>query len=650
MLDTQVDQLATFTMQDGLPSNVIYGIAEDKNHDIWVTTAHGVARIAVQNISHNDTRYAFNFFAYNVNDGLQGVEFNMGAIQATRSGKIIMGGQNGINWIRDIASKQRQRQLHVMLSRLIIDDQPIDVGISYGGRVILKQALNASSSIELLSGSEQVCIALGIDDYNHAEHARFMYQLEGRSEAWLPVTGDGYTLRLNDLSSGKYRLHIKAMLDEGKTISEEHIITIVVQKPWYLRWWFFAIVILCIAALAYAIYRLMPFVRSYYTARRREIVALRKRQDEIETVAQAIRANAVGMIPQLGLLQMETSDPEHKEVLNGLQHMAREMLSNLNQLKDNQSLKVSDAGFDTGMDDVAEKGELLIGDDGPVDDMHGEEEFLVSDEGIISAKGGLPIKSTLQKYTIFVVEPDKDMLEFVHDCLKNTYQIVTFTDTEECWSAIADNRPSLVMCAENMPGTSGSQLCERIKNERSYERIPFILTTDGIMTQSELTLRHITLMADDYVPSPYNLQSVMVRINKLLGEPIEEGVVIDDTLRGAEAMTGSVNAQLRMLLDQYVKQNINRKELSIEEMSQVMGISRTLLFRKVERVTGLPPSDYIRSIRLVEAAKLLESGYVSPAEVAQELGFGNLASFSRFFQAEYGKLPSQYAEEARKGQ
>jgi len=648
MLDPSMDQLVTFSTVDGLPSNVICGIAEDKNHDIWVTTGKGISRIAIQNAANDQSRFAFNFYGYDVSDGLQGVEFNMGAILGTRNGKIYMGGQNGINWIRNLNKTPRKRLLKVMLSGLTIDDQPIEVGERYDGKVILSKVLNSVPSINVANSSQSICITLGIDDYNHAEHPRFIYQLEGANNAWLPVTGDGYTLKLNGLHSGTYTLHVKAMLDDGKTVSDEHSIVIKVEKQWWKRWWAHLFAVLLFAAFVYGIYRLWPYVIGYYRDRRREINELQQRQARIDNVAQDIRSKVVGMIPQLGILQIETKNPEHKETLNGLHHSAREMLNCLNQLKENQSMMVNDQGMDVGID-VGLVGDdmegILIGDDGPTNSA-GEGEFLVSDEGIITTSG-VPVGSATYKHLIYIVEPDADMLEFVHDCLKNTYQLRTFTSSEDCWNAIAEQRPSLVMCAEGMSDVSGSTLCDRIKNERSYERIPFILTTEGTLTQAELLIKKITLMADDYIPSPYNLQSVIVRINRLIGVPLDNDIVMDDTLRGAEAMVKSANNQLRLMFDQYIMQNIGRKELSIEEMSAVMSTSRTQLFRKMEHVTGMSPSDYIRNMRLNEAAKLLESGFVSPAEASQELGFGNLASFSRFFQAKFGVLPSQYAEGER---
>lgn len=649
-LEVECDQLTSFTTENGLMSNVICGIAEDKNHDIWVTTARGVNRITIQKATTGDANWAYNFYGYDASDGLQGVEFNHGAIMTTRAGRIFMGGQDGINWMHDIKHVERKRPLHVMLSELSIDGQPINVGEEYAGKVILDEAIQSLNTLTLRYRDKDICITLGVDDYNHAEPARFIYQLEGINDAWLPVTGDGHTLKLEYMSSGKYTLHIKAMLDDDKTVSEEHILHIVVQRPWYLQWWVFLVAGIIVLVIIVLIYRVFPAIRNYYRQRRMEVELLRHRQKEIDSVAQDVRSLVVSMIPQLGLLQSESTDAEQKERLSGLHHSARQMLTSLNRLKENKSLMYSDDSsdviIDTDLGKTADNRANAVDDEALVKTAMESGDILLCDDGILDANG-LPVKETAAKYTIYIADVDADMLEFVSDCLKNTFVIRTFTSAEECWQAILDERPSLVMCAENMTDLSGSMLCERIKNERSLERVPFILTTDGVLTQGEFSVKNITLLADDYVPSPYNLQSVVVRVNTLLGEPVADPVAVDDTLRGADAMTESAHVLLCELLDQYIIQNISRKDLSIEEMSRVLGVSRTVLFRKIESITHRSPSDYIRQLRLQEAAKLLESGFLSPAEVAQELGFGNLAMFSRFFQAEYGVMPSQYAESKR---
>lgn len=648
VLDLTTDQLSEFDMTNGLPSNVICGIAEDQKHEIWITTTKGVCRIAVQDGSESTSRYTYNFYRFEMSDGLQGIEFNMGAILAAKSGRIFMGGQNGINWIRNIESKPRKRTLHVILSRLEIDGQPIEVGQNYNGRVILPKMLNQLDELVLRSSDKNLQITLGVDDYNHAEHPRYVYQVEGAKDVWLPVTGDGHTLSLAYLNRGVYTLRVKATLDNGQTLSEEHVIKLVVIGPWYSTWWFIALIVILLAVVVWGLYKLYNNFITFYRRRKREVSLLQKKQDEMDVIAKDLRSNVVSMIPQLGLLMLNQQTPEQKEMLNGLQHSARQMLASLNQLKDNQSVLVGDEGVDRGIQlGGADAGEVLIGDDGPVGEAAVEEEFLVSDEGIISVNGVATLAATL-RYNVFMVEPDADMLEFVSDCLKSTYTIHTFTSAEECWNAMSEIRPSIIVCAENLADMSGSMLCERVKNERSYERIPFILTTDGVLSQSELVFKHITLMADDYIPSPYNLQSLIVRINLLLGEKNEGETTVDDTLRGAIAMNNAVNSQLKYTIDQYIHENISRKDLNFEELCQVLNVTRTLLFRKVERVTGCSPIDYIRNVRLSEATHLLESGFVTPAEVADELGFGNLATFSRFFQAKYGVLPSQYAEGERK--
>lgn len=74
-------------MADGLPSNVICGLSEDFQHDIWISTYMGISRYDINNN---------RFINYYSGDGLQGNEFTHGAFYKNKFGKIYFGGVNGI--------------------------------------------------------------------------------------------------------------------------------------------------------------------------------------------------------------------------------------------------------------------------------------------------------------------------------------------------------------------------------------------------------------------------------------------------------------------------------------------------------------------------------------------------------------------------
>jgi AraC-like DNA-binding protein len=95
----------------------------------------------------------------------------------------------------------------------------------------------------------------------------------------------------------------------------------------------------------------------------------------------------------------------------------------------------------------------------------------------------------------------------------------------------------------------------------------------------------------------------------------------------------------------YVEDNMSRTELSVEELSRELGMSRVHLYKKLLQITGKTPIEFIRVIRLKRAAQLLRE---SQLHVSEEVGFNNPKYFSRYFKDEFGVLPSVYQEKEGK--
>jgi AraC-like DNA-binding protein len=91
-----------------------------------------------------------------------------------------------------------------------------------------------------------------------------------------------------------------------------------------------------------------------------------------------------------------------------------------------------------------------------------------------------------------------------------------------------------------------------------------------------------------------------------------------------------------------VEANIADSQMSVEKMADEMNMSRTSLHRKIKSITGFPPSELIRSIRLRRAARLIANRADSPTQVAHAVGFEDYSHFSKVFKKHFGVSPSEY--------
>ena len=92
----------------------------------------------------------------------------------------------------------------------------------------------------------------------------------------------------------------------------------------------------------------------------------------------------------------------------------------------------------------------------------------------------------------------------------------------------------------------------------------------------------------------------------------------------------------------FVEQNLDNTNLSVEMMSDFLGMSRVHLYKRLLSITGSTPSEFIRIIRLKHAARLLKEGQLNVSEVAYKVGFNLPRNFSKYFKEYYGVGPSQY--------
>jgi AraC-like DNA-binding protein len=91
-----------------------------------------------------------------------------------------------------------------------------------------------------------------------------------------------------------------------------------------------------------------------------------------------------------------------------------------------------------------------------------------------------------------------------------------------------------------------------------------------------------------------------------------------------------------------VERNISDTLFGVEQMADQLNMSRASLNRKLKGITGFPPSELIRNIRLRKAAALLRSQANTVTEISIAVGFEDQSYFSKSFKKQFGVPPSEY--------
>ncbi len=248
---------------------------------------------------------------------------------------------------------------------------------------------------------------------------------------------------------------------------------------------------------------------------------------------------------------------------------------------------------------------------------------------------------------LLVVDDNEDFRLFMQHSLELQYRVKTASNGKEAWEMIQEEQPDLVISDVMMPEMDGNELCRLIKTGKQTAHIPVILLTarQGVESRVE----GLETGADDYVTKPFNMIVLVLRIRKLI-ELNRYRQATRKTIDPApsDIVITSLDEKLIEKAIKYVEENISRSELSVEELSRELGMSRVHLYKKLLQITGKTPIEFIRVIRLKRAAQLLRESQLHVSEVAYEVGFNNPKYFSRYFKDEFGVLPSVYQEKEGK--
>lgn len=246
VFDRKTGQMQLLDMKSGFYGSNVVALAEDDRHTMWVVTDHGISDVIAQK-DEEDGRWTFAVRSYNDRDGLQPGPFNQRAICFTRTGFLLVGGQDGLDIINTRRLDESGNNEKPVFSGLVLFNEEVETGVEYNGRVILKEALDIERAITLKASENQFTIQMGSDNGGAKNHTRFIYRLKGFNDKWIKTTASNADITYMGLPAGSYTLCVRMLRDDGTMGETESQLRITIQKAWYKTWWAMLLWMLLIA-------------------------------------------------------------------------------------------------------------------------------------------------------------------------------------------------------------------------------------------------------------------------------------------------------------------------------------------------------------------------------------------------------------------
>ncbi len=503
VLNMESGELDYITEKQGLCNNNVCGITEDKNHSMWITTSNGVCRIVLER-NHEEGRFNYGLYNYNQSDGLQGNEFNPGAIITKKNGEVLLGGLYGVSRIRPKTADEREKLPSVILSQLFIGEEEILTGHEYDGHVVLPQALATSHSIKLGNSQNTFTIKFAAGDYNLSERMQYQAKVEGLDSHYWHYDALKHGVVFTDVPFGTYKLTVKAMTDEGKRAisDQETVLTITIGRPWWAQTWMLVIYAMLAIVLVYIWKKGIDQMRAMWKKKKAVLAELALQREEIKATSDDLRQPMSRMTSIIMNLSERDTSIEEREQLNSLHS---QMLQVITRVSDMQSL----------LENPEQKAKQKVNRQFQLD-SHGEMTLpdTVSDEltyEIKSNKGEQPVSG----FTMFLIDDNDSFRKYIVYHLHSIYEVHAYADARTALLDIETLMPDIVVCKQDLPGMTGTELCNKIKSNTTLYKIKFVLLTDAKLSGKEMVAKDLTMAADDYLGKPFNLQEAVARFNKL---------------------------------------------------------------------------------------------------------------------------------------
>ncbi|MEJ2102937.1 MAG: response regulator, partial [Ignavibacteriaceae bacterium] len=257
---------------------------------------------------------------------------------------------------------------------------------------------------------------------------------------------------------------------------------------------------------------------------------------------------------------------------------------------------------------------------------------------------------------ILVVEDNAEVREFIKDSLGNAFQIEEAANGEQGVRKAEQIIPDLIISDIMMPKMDGNELARILKNDERTSHIPIILLTAKSEQQSRL--EGLETGADDYLTKPFDTKELQIRINNLINirrklqekyssvdyvpsKNKKETENLSRLVEGKAEKLTNLEEQFMSKVLKVIENHISEEDFSIEQFGKEAGMSRMQLHRKLKALTGKSASNYLRSVRLNKAKKMIEEKTGSISEIAYSVGFSSPQYFTRSFKEEFGYPPSE---------
>ncbi|AOW20133.1 hybrid sensor histidine kinase/response regulator transcription factor [Urechidicola croceus] len=261
----------------------------------------------------------------------------------------------------------------------------------------------------------------------------------------------------------------------------------------------------------------------------------------------------------------------------------------------------------------------------------------------INISDNLSVSQTVKnELSVLIVEDNVEIQNYLKDLLSESYQILQAYNGKEGLKIAEKKFPDLIISDVMMPIMDGIEFAKKLKLNTNTSHIPIIILT--ARTSIKNKMEGFETGADEYITKPFNEEFLKARIQNLLNSR----KMLREKFRNEKILTPTelaINSTDQIFLDKLytsLEKNLESNDLKANIISREIGMSHSVMYKKIKALTGLSFIEFIREYRLSIAMKLIsELGY-SVSEACYKVGYSDRKYFSKLFKQKFAKNPSEF--------
>ena len=264
------------------------------------------------------------------------------------------------------------------------------------------------------------------------------------------------------------------------------------------------------------------------------------------------------------------------------------------------------------------------------------------------------------KPLVLVIDDNADLRQYMQMLLGEQYRVITAGDGLTGVGKAMRTVPDVIVCDMMMPVMDGIECCRRLKQEVNTSHIPILMLTANALDEQRVK-GLAEGGADAYMSKPFNADVLRAQLRSLVDNhnrvrnffgPSDPSNLSNPSNSSnpsnpSTPSTPSLDDRFLVKMKDIIERSLSDSDFGVEQLGDLMGMSRAQLYRKTKALTNYSPVELIRNMRLKRAQQMLAQGDDTIAQVAYSVGFTAPSYFTKCYKDFFGEMPNELVK--RKG-